>query len=86
MPPAANSPGTNLVSNTAVDERLGFTSMHEGGVNFLFGDGSVKFLANSIPSDTTQTYSAYNSFPIPYKNVLFDNLYLPNDGAATGDY
>ena len=36
----------------------GFVSMHPGGANFLFADGSVKFLKNSI---NLATYCALGS-------------------------
>jgi prepilin-type processing-associated H-X9-DG protein len=76
----------NLSSNTNVYERLAFTSLHPGGVNFLFGDGSVHFIMNSVQSDTKSPPSSYNSFPQPFTNVVLNNLYHPNDGNVVGAY
>jgi prepilin-type processing-associated H-X9-DG protein len=38
----------------------GFKSKHPGGVNFLFGDGSVKFLKNSINRVTIAALGSRN--------------------------
>jgi prepilin-type processing-associated H-X9-DG protein len=42
------------------DCRFGFRSAHSGGVNFLFADGSVRFLRATLPQATYQALGSRN--------------------------
>jgi prepilin-type N-terminal cleavage/methylation domain-containing protein/prepilin-type processing-associated H-X9-DG protein len=56
--------------------RGGFTSSHPGGVNFVFFDGSVHFISDTIESDPTMV-----SCNAPNKsNYLYQKLFWPDDG------
>lgn len=70
------APGT--VYTNGSDQRLAFTSKHTSGVNFVFGDGSVRFLNNSLPCDPSDSWL---NFPtVNSVTYVGQRLELPNDG------
>jgi len=80
----AFAPGTT--PNTGDCKRLLWSSQHSGGVNFVFADGSVHMLSQSIEADPNLDPC---TFPIPViaGGFLLTNLSLPNDGNPTsGNY
>jgi prepilin-type N-terminal cleavage/methylation domain-containing protein/prepilin-type processing-associated H-X9-DG protein len=70
-------------TSTGACERLGFNSLHTGGVNFLLGDGHVQFIRSATPADQSADHCA---FPAAIGNFTLQNLIHPNDGNPIGDF
>jgi len=74
-------PAAGAIYNTGSNERLAFNSQHTGGCNFVFADGSVHFLANSIDADPADNWQTTPfGFVATNINFNFNRMMLPADG------
>jgi len=79
--------GPGLKYGTGDNERLAFSSLHTGGCMFLFGDGSIRFLSDTISTDPA---ARHDDFPVGSAsgaaaaasafNYTLQKLVQPNDG------
>jgi prepilin-type N-terminal cleavage/methylation domain-containing protein/prepilin-type processing-associated H-X9-DG protein len=85
IPPGSdpfNEDPNDGVSNPTWDtgyNRLGFTSLHPGGVTFAMCDGSVHFIVNSVQANPNTGAGTFPT-PKPWANYVLDDLINPSDG------
>jgi prepilin-type N-terminal cleavage/methylation domain-containing protein/prepilin-type processing-associated H-X9-DG protein len=70
--------GNDRVGNVDVCRRGGFSSLHPGGLNFVWCDGSVRFLSETIEADPVGATIICG--PPPKSNFLWQKLYWLDDG------
>jgi prepilin-type processing-associated H-X9-DG protein len=62
--------------------------MHPNGLQFVFVDGSVKFISDTIDSRRCAPNISPPNMPqqCPYPPSVYSRLYYRDDGSPPGDY
>jgi prepilin-type N-terminal cleavage/methylation domain-containing protein/prepilin-type processing-associated H-X9-DG protein len=79
-------PPAGTTWNTGNDERLAYSSQHDGGCNFVFADGSVHFITSGVDADPNDNWT---NFPTTAQDASWvkytmQRLQCPNDYTPTG--
>lgn len=79
--------GLNQTVTNAGHQSRGFSSNHTGGVHFVLGDGSVRFISENIDFKPNSIGGAAPSHAGPlYVNSVFEYLIGRNDGNVIGEF
>ena len=80
MPPAGTA------WTTGNEQRLAYSSQHYTGCNFLFADGSVHYISNSIDADPNDAWTNFPGLDAAWPNYTLQRLQIPNNGLVVGAY
>ena len=92
-PPNTPYPGTLRGAGDPLGKRLAWSSLHPGGINVSFTDGSVHFISEDIDSIVNWSHSSDTNFyrmHLAYSaadlNRVYQNLFRPDDGNPIGKF
>lgn len=90
-PPNTPYPGTLLGAGDPLGKRSAWSSLHPGGINVSFADGSVHFISENIDSivdwpqsNLTNFYRMHLAYSAADLNRVYQNLFRPDDGNPIG--